>query len=69
MIGQKIGSVSEMFAPAKADFEMKRAILAKQALRRHWPLGGHCNLRKQVVDQLLLARAQGFANAAAVEPA
>src|SRR5207253_2058195 len=58
VVRQHVGPRSEMLARAETDFEMQRAIIAKQALRGDLAILGHLDLRQQLVDQLLLALAQ-----------
>src|SRR5690606_42056130 len=67
MIGQHVRARCHMLAAAKADLEMQWACLPEQALRRHFAFLGHGNLRKQMVDKILLSRAQGLPLGAAVE--
>jgi hypothetical protein len=61
VIGQHVGAKGHMLAPAKADFEMQRAVLAEQALGRHFAFERHGDLGQQRVDQTLLSGAQGLA--------
>ncbi len=68
VIGQQIGAIGEMLAPAEADLEMQRTRIAEQRLSRDRPLDRHIDLRQEVVDQRLLELAQLLADAAAIEP-
>lgn len=47
---------------------MQRAIITKQPLCRYRAIGGHRDLRQQIIDQRLLPGTQRFALAAAVKP-
>ena len=44
MIRQHVSPAGHMFTAAKTDLEMQRAGVAKQALGRHRPFGGHGDL-------------------------
>jgi len=67
VIGQHVGAEGHMFAAAKADFEMQRAGVAEQVLRRDFASQGHRDAGEQRVHEVLLARAQGFALGSAIE--
>ena len=58
VVGQHVGAVREMLARSEPDFEMQRPILAEQLHGGHLALGGHLDLRQQLLDQLGLALAQ-----------
>src|SRR5690606_5066291 len=46
VIGEQVRTRGQMLATAEPDFEMQRAIVAKQALGRHRALAWHRNLRQ-----------------------
>ena len=58
-----------MLAAAKADLEVQGAVLTKEPCSGNHPVFWHSDLRQQIIDKSLLARAQRFANASAVKPA
>ena len=58
VIGEHVGAVREMLTRTESDLEMERAILSEQSSGRDLALGRNRDLRKQRVDQLLLAVTQ-----------
>ncbi len=72
MVGQHVGAGGHMLAAAEADLEMQRTRLslgvAEQPRRAHLALCRYRYLRQQIVDQILLARAQRSALRPAIEP-
>ena len=56
VVGKQVGAGGEMLARAEADLEVQGAVVAEQALRSDFAVGGHGDLGQQRVDQLLLAR-------------
>ena len=51
MIGQHVGAEGHMLAAPETDFEMERAIIAEQSLRRYGAIGRHRYLGEQIVHQ------------------
>jgi hypothetical protein len=54
MIREKIGSKSEMLAAAEADFEVQRAVIAKERPRGDLALRRNRDFREKLIDQRLL---------------
>ena len=69
MVRQQVCAIGKMLSAAKPDLEMKGAVFSKETWGRYRSIIGYGNLGQQPVHQVLLARAQRFANAAAIEPA
>src|SRR4051794_40667034 len=68
VVGQHIGAIGEMLAGAKADLEMKWAVIAEQPLGGDFALLGHRDRRQQPLDELLLTLAQLVTARSAIEP-
>jgi hypothetical protein len=58
MVWQHVGAIGHMFAAAEADFKMQWPIISEQAFGCDGAFVGYGYLRQQIVDQILLVRAQ-----------
>jgi len=68
MVRQQVSAKGQVLAAAKPDFEVEWAIMPEQPLRCDRPFCWHGDLGEKLVNQLLLARTQGFALASPIKP-
>src|SRR5439155_24749911 len=68
VIGEHVGALGEVLARAEANLEVQWTVVAEQAPRRNLAFRRYCNLREQLIHELLLALAQFVPARPAVKP-